>query len=292
MARICIDDELHADRRFKCLARELGNEDTAIGMLYRFWRIAQDYWSDGNLVPLKIIKQEKLEILIEYEFAEMRDGKVYACGSEERFAWYLQRKAASKKAVKSRTENETRSTESDFRSTENETRSTEQTNSNHPISNAIVITNVKKEIHTSLSENEIAPNGAQEASASQCVPLPDLGQLWNENCGKLPKVRDITPSREKKWATRFRETPDLQTWRVAIRAVARSPFCTGKTERGWKADVDWLLKPNTLVGILEGKWQCRTTWEPAPEDLPGWDFDPPPLPPPPPEEPSAAGGGL
>lgn len=102
MARVNIDDELHADWRFKALARELESEDAAIGILYRFWRLAQDYWADGELLPLKIFEREQLEILLELEFAEKRDNGIYACGAKERFAWYAQRCAASIKGVEAR----------------------------------------------------------------------------------------------------------------------------------------------------------------------------------------------
>lgn len=103
MARINIDDELHADIRFKRLVRKLGNEDQAIGMLYRFWRLAQDYWGDEcGLMPIAEFEAEDFRPLAEVGFAEIRDDGYYAAGAEERFAWYLQKCRASKAAVKAR----------------------------------------------------------------------------------------------------------------------------------------------------------------------------------------------
>lgn len=102
MARISIDDELHADRRFKRLSKALGDEDLAIGMLYRFWRIAQDFWADGELVPYEEFEAEKLNALIDAGLAEEREKGIYASGSEERFQWYVQRCEASKRGVQAR----------------------------------------------------------------------------------------------------------------------------------------------------------------------------------------------
>lgn len=103
MARISIDDELHADHRFKRLVRKLGDEDKAVGLLYRFWRIAQDYWGDEmSLIPTGIFEAEEFQILNEVGLAEKEVDGFYASGSEERFGWYLQRCRASKAGVEAR----------------------------------------------------------------------------------------------------------------------------------------------------------------------------------------------
>lgn len=103
MARVSVDDELHADHRFKRLVRKLGDEDKAIGLLYRFWRIAQDYWGDEMaLIPTDIFEAEDFQILHEVGLAEKEVGGFYASGSEEKFNWYLQRCRASKAGVEAR----------------------------------------------------------------------------------------------------------------------------------------------------------------------------------------------
>lgn len=106
MARISIDDELHADARFKRLVRKLSNEDQAIGLLYRFWRLAQDHWADDcGLMPIAEFEAEDFRPLAEVGFAELKEDGYYAAGAEERFAWYLQKCKASKAGVKARSVN-------------------------------------------------------------------------------------------------------------------------------------------------------------------------------------------
>ncbi len=81
-------------------------------------------------------------------------------------------------------------------------------------------------------------------------------ELWNEHCGTLPKVREITESRRRKLAARCRERPDFeQEFLAATQRAAQTPFLLGENERGWRANFDWLIRSDTnLVGILEGKY--------------------------------------
>lgn len=99
MARINVEDDLGVWRPFIRLLKKLGgDEDRAIGMTVRFWRIAQKYWGDEcALVPEEEFRLEDLEVLIEAGVAIRRPGGIYAKGSEDRFDWYLQKVRASKK---------------------------------------------------------------------------------------------------------------------------------------------------------------------------------------------------
>jgi hypothetical protein len=102
VARISIDDELHADFRFKRLCRNVG-EDLAVGLIYRFWRLAQDYWGDEmSLVPFAEFEAEGFGPLLQVGLAENRPEGVYACGGNKRFAWYLQLCRASRAGVEAK----------------------------------------------------------------------------------------------------------------------------------------------------------------------------------------------
>lgn len=103
MARISIDDELHSEKRFRNLIRELGDEDRAIGLLYRFWHAAQDYWGrEKSLMPLEEFKDSGFEILAKTKWAILKGDFVEATGAEMRFAWYLQKCRAARKAIEAR----------------------------------------------------------------------------------------------------------------------------------------------------------------------------------------------
>lgn len=63
-----------------------------------------------------------------------------------------------------------------------------------------------------------------------------------------------TDRRRKAWAARCRTAGWLDSLPAALDAIEASPFCRGDNDRGWKADVDWLLRPDTVVRLCEGKY--------------------------------------
>lgn len=80
--------------------------------------------------------------------------------------------------------------------------------------------------------------------------------LWNEHCGKLAKVRRSNASRDRKCDVLFKNL-SLEEWREVVLKIAASDFCCGKNDRGWVASFDFLLKPDTALKVLEGKYDNR-----------------------------------
>jgi hypothetical protein len=81
----------------------------------------------------------------------------------------------------------------------------------------------------------------------------ELVDLWNSFKG-LPEITNLSPARRRTLQRRLRETHFNENWRVAIRRVGASPFCTGQGPKGWKANVDWFLRENTVAKIMEGQY--------------------------------------
>lgn len=90
--------------------------------------------------------------------------------------------------------------------------------------------------------------------APPAAPPPNLISLWNSSCGKLPKIERLTKNRKTQWEARWKEESSESYWESIIIRLALSNFCTGQNDRGWKASVDFLLKPDTHVKIAEGKY--------------------------------------
>lgn len=80
---------------------------------------------------------------------------------------------------------------------------------------------------------------------------------WNQIEGTT-KARAITPDRERSAKARIREPFFRDHWKEAIEKVNNSNFCKGHGPRGWKADLDWFLRPGTVAKILEGKYDNRS----------------------------------
>lgn len=96
----------------------------------------------------------------------------------------------------------------------------------------------------------------------------DLFQLWNRTAPPaLPVAREFSEARRKKAKARLKERP-LPEWEAVILRMVASPFCRGETSRdGWRADFDFLLKPDTAAKVLEGKYDGRATGPPKPAAL-------------------------
>lgn len=86
------------------------------------------------------------------------------------------------------------------------------------------------------------------------VQLPNLKALWNANCGSLPRCQAMSASRSRLWKLRYLEKPELSYWEGIVHRLANSEFCSGQNDRGWKASIDFLLKPDTHIRAMEGKY--------------------------------------
>jgi hypothetical protein len=82
-----------------------------------------------------------------------------------------------------------------------------------------------------------------------------LMELWNEMAGKiLPPCRKLTEKRRRAAKARLREFPDREDWTRFIRHILSSAWHTGNNSSGWKANFDWLVKPESIVKFLEGRY--------------------------------------
>lgn len=80
--------------------------------------------------------------------------------------------------------------------------------------------------------------------------------LWNEHAPpECPRVQKLTDKRKAASKARWRDTPDVERWRAAIDSMHVRPFLRGDNDRKWVADFDWLLQPDTLTKIEEGKYR-------------------------------------
>ena len=73
----------------------------------------------------------------------------------------------------------------------------------------------------------------------------------------LPQVKEVTPKRAAALKARIQERwqrDPLGAWNRYLAAIAASPFLRGESERGWKADFDWAIRPDSPVRIAEGKY--------------------------------------
>lgn len=99
------------------------------------------------------------------------------------------------------------------------------------------------------------------AHIARLTPRPmsptDLQDLWNAHRGDLPKCQSLSDKRKRTCQQRIRERPKADDWVPVIQRMAASDFCCGRTGGTWIADFDFLLKPDTVPRVLEGKYDNR-----------------------------------
>jgi hypothetical protein len=101
-------------------------------------------------------------------------------------------------------------------------------------------------------EGTIAPSGAGPGDS------PDaLMSAWNHlTNAPIPQCREVTKARRLHAKARLSER-NITEWHQVISRIQDSGFCRGENDRGWVASFDWLLKPDTAVKVLEGKYDDR-----------------------------------
>ena len=99
-------------------------------------------------------------------------------------------------------------------------------------------------------------------------PLPPLAELWNKHRGQLAEVKGCTGKRLESANARWDEKPETEYWSEIVSRMARSAFCRGEKQQpgphsSWKADFDFLIRPDTQHKVLEGKYDDRKSGAPV-----------------------------
>jgi len=112
------------------------------------------------------------------------------------------------------------------------------------VSNETVVSESK-----SFNEKKEAPKKIE--------PYEVLIEIWNMNRGQMREALAWNENRTKQAKKRWRDFPDPKFWTEVVMRLAQSSFCTGDNDRGWKADFDFLLRPNTHLAVNEGKYDNK-----------------------------------
>ena len=275
MSRININDKLWADPRFDALKIMVGNEFVAIGLVVKAFRMAQEFWSDGEkLIPLETWKIYPFESLEKSGLAEITEAGVYVKGSKDNFDWLLKKRAAARagglKSVQTRQEKY--GTTKVIKSGDNE--------ASHEAHHEADMKHTMKQCFT----NHEAPMNPPSPSPSPSLntytskePCDNKGgmadeivTIWN-TClaGVLPKVSKLTAKRRTTLNAQIKKYPDLQHWQDTIDKIKSSDFLTGQSGH-WKANFDWIMSENNRTKIVEGnydnkpkekeKWEDKVRW--------------------------------
>jgi Fe2+ or Zn2+ uptake regulation protein len=107
-----------------------------------------------------------------------------------------------------------------------------------------------------VAEVEKKPAKHDSEEAMQAVVT-----AWNEmaKSAGIPTARSLTDSRKDKLRVRLANADWRSSWREALDAIPSRPFLLGNGPRGWKADFDFFLRPDSVNAILEDKYSAAGT---------------------------------
>ena len=94
----------------------------------------------------------------------------------------------------------------------------------------------------------------QEISRVDCSQSARAFEIWNEMAAQrgLARAQRITPARRRKLRSRLAEVGGLDGWLEACARVGRSGFLCGRNGRGWRADIDFVLRESAFCKLMEG----------------------------------------
>jgi len=80
----------------------------------------------------------------------------------------------------------------------------------------------------------------------------EIIELYNDICVNLPKVTKFTDKRKKGIQALLKKGYTIDDFRNVFLMANGSDFLIGKNDRGWNADLDFLLREDKFVKTLEG----------------------------------------
>ena len=109
-------------------------------------------------------------------------------------------------------------------------------------------------------EDEITPEDFMEAYNKTLAQEP-----YNlETCLTLDHKENNkvgTKTRRQLIEALLKQTPESEYWQMVFAKVAASKFLTGIiSDKGWKASIDFLIRPGTHIKIMEGKYDDKIDW--------------------------------
>jgi hypothetical protein len=100
----------------------------------------------------------------------------------------------------------------------------------------------------------------KKPSVVPSISIQGLADGWNEIVATedgFKKVTKLTDDRKKRIRARLRTHPEEEFWNKVLNKIPRVPFLSGKNDRKWRADFDFLIKNDeNALKIYEGKYDA------------------------------------
>ena len=105
-------------------------------------------------------------------------------------------------------------------------------------------------------DTAIGPAAQAEEKADD-TPYKMILSMYRDLCVKQgwPDVRALSVKRKSLIKTLWRShLPELEDWRNYFIDARDKPFLLGQNDRGWKGDLDFLIREQSVLNMQEGKY--------------------------------------
>ena len=122
-------------------------------------------------------------------------------------------------------------------------------------------------LSSSIEDNTGEIKAKTTKGTKQKAPVTDIYDAYNEVLGdKLPKALILTDARKRDISARWNELLNtehkgklrysgvedgLHWWKRLFAKVTLNPHWVGDNDRGWRADLDWIINKKNFIKVLE-----------------------------------------
>jgi len=99
------------------------------------------------------------------------------------------------------------------------------------------------------------PKGSLSSGDDVTVAFDDYNSTARD--AGFPVARALTKARRASLKARLSEAGGIDGWRDALSKARASPHCTGHNDRGWTADLDFLLQQKSFTRLMEGSYDAK-----------------------------------
>lgn len=93
---------------------------------------------------------------------------------------------------------------------------------------------------------------------AEVMPLASkFFEHWNSMGKPFKEIMHLGSKRVASIAQRSEDKFWTQNWQQALLKVQVSEFCRGENDRAWVATPDWFLRPESVMAVMEGKYDAR-----------------------------------
>lgn len=84
-------------------------------------------------------------------------------------------------------------------------------------------------------------------------------EAYNQAAGRAgwPKAQAMTKTRKAALKARLKDCGGIEGWNAALAKAEASPHLTGQNDRGWTADLDFLLQAKSFTKLMEGSYDRK-----------------------------------